>query len=167
MADPVGDIIGDYRAFTAQQRDRLLARGIDIAPYELGHLAVRVPEWDQYLHLRTTFIQQHFQCIAAVFFIIYNNCFQHIGNLSLRSLRFLLCVLCGSVSLHLRMSACLQQGVTAKDAKFRAKSAKFDTTGGRTYDVLTTFLTPSLSLMVSVTFVPAIFPAPSRISSVL
>ncbi len=53
MADPVGDIIGDYRAFTAQQRDRLLARGIDIAPYELGHLAVRVPEWDQYLHLRT------------------------------------------------------------------------------------------------------------------
>ena len=53
MADPVGDIIGDYRAFTAQQHDRLLARGIDIAPYELGHLAVRVPEWDQYLHLRT------------------------------------------------------------------------------------------------------------------
>ena len=40
-------------AFSAQQRDRLLARGIDIAPYELGHLAVRVPEWDQYVHLRT------------------------------------------------------------------------------------------------------------------
>ena len=53
MADPVGDIIGDYGAFAAQQRDRLLARGIDIAPYELGHLAVRVPEWDQYVHLRT------------------------------------------------------------------------------------------------------------------
>ena len=53
MADPVGDIIGDYRAFTAQQRDRLRSRGIDIAPYELGHLAVRVPEWDQYVHLRT------------------------------------------------------------------------------------------------------------------
>ena len=53
MADPVADIIGDYRAFTAQQRDRLLARGIDIAPYELGHLGVRVPEWDQYVHLRT------------------------------------------------------------------------------------------------------------------
>ena len=53
MADPVGDIIGDYRAFTSQQHDRLLARGIDIAPYELGHLAVRVAEWDQYLHLRT------------------------------------------------------------------------------------------------------------------
>ena len=47
MADPVADIIGDYRAFTEQQRDRLLARGIDISPYELGHLAVRVPEWDQ------------------------------------------------------------------------------------------------------------------------
>ena len=53
MADPVGDIIGDYRAFAAQQRDRLLARGIDSAPYELSHLAVRVPEWDQYVHLRT------------------------------------------------------------------------------------------------------------------
>jgi predicted metalloenzyme YecM len=53
MADPIADLIGDYRAFTAQQRDRLAARGIDIAPYELGHLAVRVPEWDQYVHLRT------------------------------------------------------------------------------------------------------------------
>ncbi len=53
MADPVGDIIGDYRAFAAQQRDRLLARGIDIAPYELSHLAFRVPEWDQYVHVRT------------------------------------------------------------------------------------------------------------------
>ena len=53
MADPVGDIIGDYRAFAAQQRDRLLARGIDIRPYPLSHLAVRVPEWDQYTHLRT------------------------------------------------------------------------------------------------------------------
>lgn len=52
-ADPVGDILGDYRAFTALQRDRLLARGIDISPYELGHLAFRVPEWDQYLHVRT------------------------------------------------------------------------------------------------------------------
>ena len=53
MADPVGDIIGDYRAFAAQQRDRLLTRGIDISPYELGHLAFRVPEWDQYVHVRT------------------------------------------------------------------------------------------------------------------
>lgn len=53
MADPLGDIIGDYWSFAAQQRDRLLARGIDIAPYELSHLAVRVPEWDQYVHLRT------------------------------------------------------------------------------------------------------------------
>jgi len=52
MADPVGDLIGDYRAFAAQQRDRLLARGIDIGPYQLSHLAVRVPEWDQYVHLR-------------------------------------------------------------------------------------------------------------------
>lgn len=53
MVDPLGDIIGDYRAFAAQQRDRLLARGIDIAPHALSHLAVRVPEWDQYVHLRT------------------------------------------------------------------------------------------------------------------
>jgi predicted metalloenzyme YecM len=53
MTDPVGDIIGDYRAFAAQQRDRLLARGIDIRPYSLSHLAFRVPEWDQYVHVRT------------------------------------------------------------------------------------------------------------------
>jgi len=53
MADPVGDIIGDYRAFAAQQRDRLLARGIDICTYTLSHLAFRVPEWDQYVHVRT------------------------------------------------------------------------------------------------------------------
>ena len=53
MTDPIADLIGDYRAFTALQRDRLAARGIDIAPYELSHLAFRVPEWDQYVHLRT------------------------------------------------------------------------------------------------------------------
>ena len=52
MADPVADIIGDYRAFAAQQRDRLLTRGIDITPYTLSHLCFRVPEWDQYLHVR-------------------------------------------------------------------------------------------------------------------
>src|SRR5438552_16508345 len=53
MDDPVGDIIGDYRGFAAMQHGRLLARGIDISPYALSHLAVRVPEWDQYVHLRT------------------------------------------------------------------------------------------------------------------
>jgi len=53
MGDPVGDIIGDYRGFVAQQHARLLARGIDIRPYPLSHLAVRVPEWDQYVHVRT------------------------------------------------------------------------------------------------------------------
>src|SRR5689334_21069137 len=52
MNDPVGDIIGDYRAFAAQQCDRLLDRGIDISPYPLSHLAVRVPEWDQYTRVR-------------------------------------------------------------------------------------------------------------------
>ena len=53
MTDPIADIIGDYRAFAAQQRDRLLTRGIDIAPYGLSHLAYRVPEWDQYVQVRT------------------------------------------------------------------------------------------------------------------
>jgi predicted metalloenzyme YecM len=53
VTDPIADILGDYRAFAAQQRDRLLARGIDIAPYTLSHLAFRVPEWDQYLQVRT------------------------------------------------------------------------------------------------------------------
>jgi predicted metalloenzyme YecM len=53
MGDPIEDIIGDYRAFAARQRDRLLTRGIDIAPYGLSHLAFRVPEWDQYVHVRT------------------------------------------------------------------------------------------------------------------
>jgi predicted metalloenzyme YecM len=53
MTDPVGEIIGDYRAFAAQQRDRLLDRGIDISSCELSHLAFRVPEWDQYVHVRT------------------------------------------------------------------------------------------------------------------
>jgi predicted metalloenzyme YecM len=53
MDDPVGDIIGDYRGFAATQHERLLARGIDIGPYALSHLAVRVSEWDQYVHLRT------------------------------------------------------------------------------------------------------------------
>jgi predicted metalloenzyme YecM len=52
MTDPVADIIGDYRAFAAQQRDRLSARDIDVTPYALSHLAVRVPEWDLYVHVR-------------------------------------------------------------------------------------------------------------------
>ncbi len=53
MTSPMEDILGDYRAFVAQQRDRLVARGIDIGPYGLSHLAYRVPEWDQYLRVRT------------------------------------------------------------------------------------------------------------------
>ncbi len=52
VVDPVGDIIGDYRAFAATQQARLAASGIDIAPYALSHLAYRVPDWDQYVHLR-------------------------------------------------------------------------------------------------------------------
>ena len=52
-SDPIAEIIGDYRAFAAMQRDRLSARGIDIAPYPLSHLAVRVADWDLYVHQRT------------------------------------------------------------------------------------------------------------------
>ncbi len=52
MADPVEEIIGDYRAFVALQRDRLAERGIDIAPYSMSHLAYRLPEWDQYVRVR-------------------------------------------------------------------------------------------------------------------
>lgn len=52
MAGQIEDIIGDYRAFAERQRDRLAKRGIDISPYSLSHLAFRVPEWDQYVHVR-------------------------------------------------------------------------------------------------------------------
>jgi hypothetical protein len=52
-SDPIAEIIGDYRAFAAMQRDRLVARGIDIAPFALSHLAVRVADWDTYVHQRT------------------------------------------------------------------------------------------------------------------
>ncbi len=52
-SDPIAEIIGDYRAFAAMQRDRLAARGIDIAGYPLSHLAVRVADWDLYVHQRT------------------------------------------------------------------------------------------------------------------
>jgi predicted metalloenzyme YecM len=52
-SDPIAEIIGDYRAFAALQRDRLLTRGIDIAHYPLSHLAVRVADWDLYVHQRT------------------------------------------------------------------------------------------------------------------
>ena len=53
MTDPIAEIIGDYRAFAAQQRDRLVTRGIDITPFSLSHLAFRVPEWDEYVRVRT------------------------------------------------------------------------------------------------------------------
>lgn len=52
MADPIEDIIGDYRGFAAHQRDRLVVRGIDIAGCELSHLAYRVAEWDEYVRVR-------------------------------------------------------------------------------------------------------------------
>jgi predicted metalloenzyme YecM len=63
MSGPIADIIGDYAAFVTQQRDRLTGRGIDITPYPLSHLAYRVPEWDQYVHVRTR-LERH--AIASV-----------------------------------------------------------------------------------------------------
>ena len=63
MADPIADIIGDYRAFAAQQSDRLATRGIDSTPYPLSHLAYRVPEWDQYVHVRSL-LERH--AVASV-----------------------------------------------------------------------------------------------------
>ena len=58
ISGPISDIIGDYRAFARTQRDRLAACGIDITPYPLSHLAVRVPEWDLYVHQRTLLERQ-------------------------------------------------------------------------------------------------------------
>jgi predicted metalloenzyme YecM len=52
MTDPVEEIIGDYKAFAAQQRDRVAARGIDVTPYAVSHIAYRVPEWDEYIMVR-------------------------------------------------------------------------------------------------------------------
>ena len=40
-------------ALSQRSSDRLLARGIDISPYPLSHIAVRVADWDLYVHQRT------------------------------------------------------------------------------------------------------------------
>ena len=53
MTASISDILGDYQAFASLQRDRLAARGIDITPYSFSHLAVRVADWDLYVHQRT------------------------------------------------------------------------------------------------------------------
>jgi predicted metalloenzyme YecM len=58
MSDPISDIIGDYQAFASMQRDRLASRGIDITPYPLSHLAVRVADWDLYV-LQRTLLERH------------------------------------------------------------------------------------------------------------
>ncbi len=58
MADPIADIIGDYQGFVSMQRDRLTALGIDITPYPLSHLAVRVADWDLYV-LQRTLLERH------------------------------------------------------------------------------------------------------------
>jgi predicted metalloenzyme YecM len=52
VIDPIAEIIGDYKAFAAQQRDRLLTRGIDVTPYAISHICYRVAEWDEYVRVR-------------------------------------------------------------------------------------------------------------------
>ena len=59
LTDQIEDIIGDYRAFTARQQERLASLGIDITSYGLSHLAYRVPEWDEYLRVRGLIEQRH------------------------------------------------------------------------------------------------------------
>jgi len=53
----VENAIGDVLVGSGIGLDQIIQQtqtsGIDVAPYELSHLAVRVPEWDQYVHLRT------------------------------------------------------------------------------------------------------------------
>jgi len=61
MTDPLRDIIGDYPAFAEMQRDRLLTRGIDVAPYALSHIAYRVAEWDEYVRVREL-LERHAVC---------------------------------------------------------------------------------------------------------
>lgn len=52
-SESIAEFFGDYRAFAEMQRDRLDARGFDVAHYALSHLAYRVADWDVYVHLRT------------------------------------------------------------------------------------------------------------------
>ena len=44
---------GTIERSPTMQRDRLSVRGINIAAYALSHLAVRVADWDLYVHQRT------------------------------------------------------------------------------------------------------------------
>ena len=45
--------LGTIKLLRVCRRDRLAARGVDITPYPLSHLAVRVADWDLYVHQRT------------------------------------------------------------------------------------------------------------------
>lgn len=51
-ADRVNAIIGDFRAFYAQQKRRLADIGISIEGYELSHLAFRTLTYAEYLEVR-------------------------------------------------------------------------------------------------------------------
>lgn len=50
--DPLSEILGDYRAFFAKQRSRLVERGIVIDGYALSHLAYRTLTYPEYLEAR-------------------------------------------------------------------------------------------------------------------
>lgn len=48
----LGDLIGDYRAFFADQVGRLTGIGIDVSGYSVSHLAFRTETLEEYLSLR-------------------------------------------------------------------------------------------------------------------
>ena len=51
-------IIGDYRTYFGQQKQRLLAIGIDITGYALSHLGYRTETYEEYLDIRDC-IEEH------------------------------------------------------------------------------------------------------------
>lgn len=45
----IGDVLGDYLEFYLRQASRLTELGIDIADYEVSHLAFRVETYREYV----------------------------------------------------------------------------------------------------------------------
>ncbi len=59
----IGDVLGDYLEFYLRQASRLTELGIDIADYEVSHLAFRVETYREYVGVRDN-IETH--CVANV-----------------------------------------------------------------------------------------------------